>query len=468
MGQPVAEDAELLDPRDPMAAARAFVGAADDLRHQGDVFYRWTPVANAWLATEEAVVRAAVWAFLERARRLGKEPLPGSLATAHVPFQPGQRVVGEVLDAVRAVVNMPAACAAPRWLDGRDAEPLIALRNGLLRLRDRTLLPRERTYYNHVALPFDFAADAPEPTAWLAFLGSLWPEDPDSIECLREVFGYLVVGETRFQKIFMLVGPKRGGKGTIARVLRELLGAVNVCGPTLASLAETFGCEALVNKTLAVVSDARITGRSDTAVMVEQLLSISGEDVRSIARKFLPAWSGQLRVRFLLLTNELPRIEDASGALASRFVTLRLRESFLGREDHGLFDRLAPELPGILAWALDGWDRLRARGHFALPASARELVTEFEELGSPIATFVRERCELGAACTAPQRGVFAAWKWWCEENGRHSVGTSQSLARDLRAAFPGLSTRQLGPRGQQERSWVGLRLVPREEEAGGI
>ena len=42
---------------------------------------------------------------------------------------------------------------------------------------------------------------------------------------------------------------------------------------------------------------------------------------------------GKLHVRFWIFANELPRITDASGALASRFVLLTLRNSFLGRED---------------------------------------------------------------------------------------------------------------------------------------
>ena len=58
--------------------------------------------------------------------------------------------------------------------------------------------------------------------------------------------------------MFLLVGPKRGGKGTIARVLRRLIGAHNVAGPTLASFATNFGLQDLVAKSLAVISDARL------------------------------------------------------------------------------------------------------------------------------------------------------------------------------------------------------------------
>jgi hypothetical protein len=95
------------------------------------------------------------------------------------------------------------------------------------------------------------------------------------------------------------------------------------------------------------------------------------------------------------LSNELPRLADASGALAKRFITLVLKESFYGREDHGLAARLIAELPGILNWALDGWARLAKRGHFVQPASSNEVTQEFEDLGSPIGAFCVTVASLG-------------------------------------------------------------------------
>ena len=167
----------------------------------------------------------------------------------------------------------------------------------------------------------------------------------------------------------MLVGPKRSGKGTIARVCQSLIGSRNICAPTLGSLRELFGFHTLIDKSAAFISDARIGGRADTAVVTERLLSISGEDKQTIPRKYLPDWNGKLRTRFTILTNELPRIVDASGALASRFIVLRLRKSFYDHEDTTLIDKFILERPGILLWALDGLDRLMLCGRFIQPKS---------------------------------------------------------------------------------------------------
>jgi hypothetical protein len=171
-----------------------------------------------------------------------------------------------------------------------------------------------------------------------------------------------------------------------------MLGRENVAGPTLSSLAQNFGLAPLIGKPLAIISDARLGGRTDAQVIVERLLAITGEDWLSIDRKFLPAWNGQLPTRFVVLTNELPKLGDASGAIASRFIVLRLVHSFYGQEDLSLTKRLIEEAPGILLWAIEGLQRLTERGYFVQPASARQAAEELSDLASPVGAFVRERC----------------------------------------------------------------------------
>jgi putative DNA primase/helicase len=261
----------------------------------------------------------------------------------------------------------------------------------------------------------------------------------------------------------MLVGPKRSGKGTVGRVLTALLGKENVAAPTLASLGQNFGLQPLIDKQAAIISDARLGNRSDQQVTAERLLSISGEDYQNIDRKYREAWFGQLAVRFLILTNELPRIADASGALAGRFIILALTESFFGQEDVGLTNRLLKELPGILNWSLDGLARLNQRGHFLMPQSAQEAVRQLEDLGSPIGAFLREKCVVGTGRRVAVSELFAAWQAWCEGQGGVRAGTKQTFGRDLRAALPAVKIRDGGGKGATRRSYDGICLVGPED-----
>ncbi len=253
----------------------------------------------------------------------------------------------------------------------------------------------------------------------------------------------------------LLVGPTRAGKGVIARVLKALVGRANVTGPTLASLGQNFGLQDLIGKPLAIISDARL-GRNDTNQVVERLLSVSGEDTLTIDRKYRDPWTGKLGTRFMLVSNELPRFGDASGAIANRFVVLTLAHSWLGRENSALTDELLLDLPGILNWSLDGLDRLVRTDRFSEPASSSDAIVALQDLVSPVAAFVRDRCVVGPHDSACDE-VYAAWKSWAEDNGQRP-GSVQTFGRDLRAVVPGLRTIRPRVGDERERRFLGLRL----------
>jgi putative DNA primase/helicase len=120
-----------------------------------------------------------------------------------------------------------------------------------------------------------------------------------------------------------------------------------------------------------------------------------------------------------------------------------MKRSFYGKEDHGLELRLMQELPQILRWAIDGWKILRELGRFEQPVSGQEAIRELEELGSPVAAFVRDSCEIRPGAEETADDLYSAWKDWCEENGREHTGTKQTFMRDLRSVVPAITERQI-------------------------
>lgn len=457
---------ELIVPRNaPLVTAKEFVGRSQTLHllgsshrtihHQNAAFYVWHGSHYRELSPEEN--RAALYRFLHDAKTFDPK------TQQCVSFDPNKNRVGNVVEALAAETQLEAGVRAPAWLDGAPPDPpdpaeLVSCRNGILHVRTRNLLPHTPTFFSLNAVPFDYTEAAEPPRQWLKFLDTIWPDDAASKEALQEFFGLALTADTSHHKAFMIVGPRRSGKGTVARVLTEMLGAANVCSPTLSSLSSNFGIQPMIGKRLAIISDARLSGKSDHAVIAERILAITGEDALTIDRKNLTAWTGKLDVRFLVLTNELPRLTDVSGAFASRFIVLMMTISFYGKEDRGLMAKLRPELPGILHWSLAGLDRLQARGHFVPPESAADAVREMGDLGSPIGAFLRDRCRVEPGATVLTSDLYSAWSSWCDDNGRVHRGTIQTFGRDLSAAVPGLKTTQPREGGERVRKYEGVRL----------
>lgn len=465
-----------LSASNPLLSARAFLESLrtpegeDTVRCYVGDFLRWEGVA--YRPVEEVEIRRMLYRFLEDAWTRVRTP-DGEVR--ELPFSPTKTKVDQVIDALRAESFIPNAIPIPAWLDERKADPRECLpcRNGIVHLPTFVEGTRQYLesptplYFSTCSLPFDFFDDSPSASSWLAFLDQIFEGDQEAIECLRQWFGYCLTPDTRYHKLLLLFGPPRSGKGTIARILTALLGALNVANPTLCSLTMNFGLWPLIGKTLAIIGDARLSGRTDQAIVTERILSITGEDSLTIDRKNREPVTVRLFCRLMMLTNELPRLSDASGALSSRFVILRLRQSFLGKEDTTLESRLLGELPAILLWAIQGWHTLRTHGKFLVPASSTAAVEELDELASPIIAFARERCSIAAGHTVECLDLFQEWQSWCAAQGREHSGSAQTFGRDLTAAYPYITTSRPRIGGVRVRQYEGI-TVGADGAGGGL
>lgn len=462
-------------PDNPHRLAQGFLAdlPTNTVRYWRCEFFEWRDGAYVSVDDDEIRGRLTAWVRAEFIRineiDLAEWNAAGGKGKTPTAIKVTQKAVGDTLNALRSITMLTAEVRPPMWVDGATGpapRDVIALRNGLLDTTTRQLLPPNPSFFTLNALDFDYTPDAPSPVLWTKFLTDLWSDEADptvidthSINTLQEWFGYLIKSDTSQQKMLFLIGPTRSGKGTIARILGKVVGEKNLAGPTLGSLTGQFGLGPLYGKGVAVISDARLSGRADTAVVVERLLSITGEDTQTVDRKHLRQIDVKLNARIVILSNELPKLNDASGALVNRMILIRFIKSFLGKEDTNLTDKLTGELPGILLWALDGLDRLRQRGRFLQPPSSAELIQDMAELSSPISSFVRERIILDRKATIPIKEAFGEWKRWCEDCSRDHHGTEHSFGRDIRAAIPTITCSNLrGETGGRYRVYRGIRL----------
>lgn len=368
-----------------------------------------------------------------------------------------------VIEQLRAAVHLFSHKLPPCWIGEPPVEwqpdDMLVAPNCILHLPTMETIPQTPRLFSTTTIGCEWDPKAPIPERWLQFVEQeVFPNDLQSVEALQETFGLMMVDDTTLQKIVAMIGVPRSGKGVILRVLRGLVGVENVAAPTLAHLDSQFGLACLLGKRLAVISDARIGSRSDRGIILERLLSISGEDCVEIDRKNRSTLSTRLTTRFVIVSNELPRLDDASGAIVGRVVLLRFTQSFAGREDPRLTEKLLAELPGILRWSVEGLKRLRARGRFVQPESALGLLHDFRDSASPIKAFLNDVCRLDPESEVAIETLYRRWRLWCEAKGREP-GNEQAFGRHLRAALPAIDTAQRKKDGDVWRVYKGLALV---------
>jgi putative DNA primase/helicase len=284
-----------------------------------DTWFTWR--GSYWQELTRSSLRAQLYHFTALATY---EDAQGNMKM----WAPTEKKISDLAGALASLCELSNKIDTPCWLDGRTTGAVVAVANGLLDAATRQLTPHTPQFFNLHAVPFAYDAAAGEPEHWFAFLDSVWPSpDPAAVhpaqDLLQEWFGYVLSGRTDFQKMLLMQGPTRGGRGTIGRVLTGLLGKENVVGLRLDDLGENFGMAHLIGKPLAVIGDERFSGRKMSEV-VSALLMITGEDAIPVNRKHRDRWNGRLPTRLMIFSNELQKLSDTSAAIVGRFVVLRM------------------------------------------------------------------------------------------------------------------------------------------------
>jgi P4 family phage/plasmid primase-like protien len=430
------EDERLVVPKDDhMGRARIYrTKKRPNLRHYRDDYYDHQ--GGHYTIIADDTIRADLYEFLDHCHK--KVPCKGKpTETEVVSFAPGKSSVSETGEALKALGHVVPTVEQPHWLDGRagpNPADLICFPNGILNLNSNQFTPPDPMLFTPHGVGFDYDPNAATPTKWLTFLDQVFDGEQDQIAALQEMFGYCLSSDVSQEKVFMLLGDKRSGKDTIRHTLQSLLSPTVICGPTLDSMGTNFGMSQLIGKQLAVVGDMRLGSKCDKDLLAEHVLKLSGRGLFTIDRKNKSHWTGSLPCKLLLISNEMPKLKDASGALASRIITFRTRKSFYGREDRHLFEnKIKPELPAILLWALDGLRRMRQRGPIAEPACSLEMREELAREGSPIMAFVQECLTLDVAATVDKNVMYSAYLDFAHDNGLQPTSKSW-FYRDLDTA----------------------------------
>ena len=357
-----------------------------------------------------------------------------------IDFNCAQRNVSEIKYQVQNLVSIPSHFRAPvarikgKWVE-QDARGKIVCRGQIVDMMTEKVTSNHGMFIPNGA-EWKWDKNAKEPTLWLKFMEDLFNGATAEVELLQEWMGYVLSGDKWAQKGMILVGPKRGGKGTIGHVLTRLLGTSMVASPSLHSLGKDFGLQPLLDKRLCLVSDARLSNKADIMAVIEVLLRITAGDSVDVGRKHKDAVNSVLDARVMMLSNEMPQLSDSSDAINSRFLILTLGNSFYGKEDPDLLDKLTEELPSIAKWCVEGYKRLMSRRRFIEPDSSNMAREEWYQENNPLSQFVEDRCVFGADEKIEMTALYEAYKAWSEARGIPFMAAN-SLSRRLASQLIG-------------------------------
>lgn len=300
-----------------------------------------------------------------------------------------------------------------------DADPwLLNVANGTIDLRTGKRREHRRADLLTKISPVRYDPDATCPT-WDAFLERIMAGNADLIAFLQRAVGYSLTGSTREQCFFVLHGSGANGKSTLLEAVRHLLADYAQRVPTETLMVKKYGGG--IPNDVARLRGARFATASETELgrrLAESLVKeLTGGD--TIAARFLYGEYFEFVPQFKLWlsTNHKPQIRGTDDAIWRRVRLVPFGVTIPPAEqDRDLGEKLAAELPGILAWAVQGcldWQRQGLNP----PREVIDATNAYRAEQDVIGGFLAQRCVQAVRVFVSVANLYAAYSKWTAAQG---------------------------------------------------
>lgn len=435
--------------------------------YQGD----WVQFqGNHYVKKDEDVLRGELYAYLDGKFYQNKTQNGG---VEIKQFKASRSKVNDVFDALNQWC--PIQQSPPLWLVGGKAhrpQDIIVFKNGFLDVNDfcdgKIKLHKPTTeYFTLNALPYNFDENA-RSKDWEQFLTGIF-DDAEQVQLLAEWMGYLLVPDISYEKLMVLTGLPRSGKGTIMDATRAMLGHEQCAETSFQSLIGSFGYQPLIGKLAAFIGDAKSPKATESDSALEKILQITGGDPVTANKKYVSQLpTVQLYCRFTFAMNDLPAFSDFARALEARLLMLSFVHSYVGKEDRSLKYRLKADAAAgkLIMFALKGLKRLREQGQFTEPESSKDLLNGYRDVSVPTISFANECLDIEPDPNKWSPGMWAelgqiydVWAGWCKDRGQRIGGRAQ-FTRWFQQAFPTVANQRRRIQTERFYGFAGVMIRP--------
>lgn len=262
---------------------------------------------------------------------------------------------------------------------------------------------------------------------------------------LLEFGGRVLMQSTSDQKMLVLKGPGRSGKGTFIRLMHQLVGSGQFTAYSkLSELGGRFQTARMAGKSLATIGDLaeQPRGRDRRDAFLEGaavMKAITGEDAVTIEEKRKDAFAALLPVSFVAATNHPPQFLTCgadAGAWKERMLICRFPHEIKADKrieglDAALYEEEGPDIAAVLVYH---FLQTRRRG-YTLPASHLEEMAALVADATTLAErFITEQVAFVQGQRLEKKAITERLFAWAEEEGVKASNTDRNaIYRELRA-----------------------------------
>ena len=300
---------------------------------------------------------------------------------------------------------------------------LLNVRNGTIDLKTGELRQHYRSDYLTHDLDIHYSPNAVA-HHWNKFLETTFNGDTGLIQFIQRAFGYSLTGDVSEQILLICYGVGSNGKSVFLNILRKLMSNLALqAAPDLlmADKNRRHPTEQadLFSKRLVICQETGDGRRFDEA-LVKRLTGGDGIRVRRMHEDF---WEFEPTHKLWLSTNHKPEIKGTDYAIWRRIrlipFTVKFTDDGEARKDPEMEVKLTVELPGILAWAVQGCLAWQREGLIA-PEAVKTATESYRQQMDAMAGFIDECCVVQKNAKVKATDLYIAYTNWCEQSGEYS------------------------------------------------
>ena len=344
----------------------------------------------------------------------------------------------------------PRMLVTPDQIDG--VLDCVTARNGILNLREGTFLGPRYDYISLHQLGCEYNPSA-VCQRFQQFVAEIMLGDMEMVAFLQRLIGYTLSGLTTEQNFFLLYGNGANGKSLLMTILSALLGTYSATASddllVLQSNARSSRTELarLPGKRLLLAPEIPKMSRLNENLVKSMT---GGEKVFGEA-KYQSGFEFTPQCKVWLAGNHLPRITGTDRGIWRRVVVIHFDATFEGGNcDPHLQTKLMSELPGILNWALAGYQYWKST-RLAIPERVQKTSKWYQEDQDMLGAFISSRLCANTASPVRKSAVYASYIKWATQEGLRQPLSNKQFSRELKE------------RGFDDAGgdyWQGLALVP--------
>ncbi len=341
---------------------------------------------------------------------------------------------------------------------------LFCVENGVVDLRTGILRPGKQEDMITMQSRVNHDSEA-KALRWLQFIDQITGGNAELQTYLQRAVGYSLTGETKQQVFFFSYGLGNNGKSTFLNTIRRVMGDYShkldiddiMVKDKRTSSGAKEGLADLQGKRFVLASEIPDGRRLDVGLIKDMT---GGETIRA-RRLYEHHTEYQPTHKLWLMGNHKPEITDTTLSIWRRVKLIPFTITIPDEDIDPDFPlKLEPELPGILAWAIQGCQDWQRYG-LGEPPAVTTATAIYRHDSDILGDFLDDCCKLTA--TIPKSELKVKYLSWCEATGVEPVKQHTFRNRLLEKGITeGRSS------DHKTRIWKGIRLITDNELADEI